>query len=387
MKFSTKAIHTSGNDPQTGAVAFPIYQTSTFSQDVPGQPREFQGRRLSYGRSANPTRTALENSVAALEGARIGIAFSTGLAAINAILMTLKTGDHVLAAQDLYGGAYRQFMKIISNFGVEFSFVDTTDLNNIREGLRSNTKLLWLESPSNPLLNITDIAAAAEIAHEQAVTVVVDNTFATPWLQLPLQLGADLIIHSATKYINGHSDVVSGLVVTNDEELGAKIQFVQNAIGAVPGPQDCFLVLRGLKTLELRMQRHCDNARAVAEYLADHELVKKVYFPGLPSHPGHDIARKQMNDFGGMVSFVLKGEQKNFDAFFAGLKIFTIAESLGGVKSLIAHPPSMTHASMDEAARHKAGIDDGLIRISCGLENSEDLIADLEDALAKASQA
>ncbi|MFH0883402.1 MAG: PLP-dependent aspartate aminotransferase family protein [bacterium] len=388
MQFSTKAIHVgSPNDPTTGAVAFPIYQTSTYSQDVPGHPREYQGKQLSYGRSENPTRTALENAVASLEEASIGVAFATGLAAINAILLTLKTGDHVLAAQDLYGGAYRQFTKIFTRFGVEFDFVNTTDLANVTKGIKPNTRLLWLESPSNPLLNITDLAGAAKIARQKGVTVVVDNTFATPALQLPLKLGADVIIHSATKYINGHSDVVSGIVVTNDEEMGAKLRFNQNAVGAIPGPQDCFLVLRGLKTLELRMQRHCENAHLVADFLKKHKAVETVYYPGHPSHPNHKIAKKQMSDFGGMVSFVLKGGQSQFDAFFANLGLFTIAESLGGIKSLIAHPPSMTHASMEPEARRRAGIDDGLIRISCGLENGVDLIADLKTALSAASKA
>lgn len=388
MQLSTKAIHVgSPNDPVTGAVAFPIYQTSTYSQDVPGQPREYQGKKLSYGRSENPTRTALENAVASLENAKIGVAFATGLAAINAILLTLKTGDHVIAAQDLYGGAYRQFTKIFSKFGIEFEFINTTDLANVRKAIKENTRLLWLESPSNPLLNITDLAGAAKIAHQKGVTVVVDNTFATPVLQQPLKLGADIVIHSATKYINGHSDVVSGLVVTNDEEIGAALRFNQNAVGAIPGPQDCFLVLRGLKTIELRMQRHCENAHLVADFLKKSKAVEKVYYPGHATHPNNKIAKKQMSDFGGMVSFVLEGGQKNFDAFFANLKLFTIAESLGGVKSLIAHPPTMTHASMEPDARHRAGIDDGLIRISCGIENGADLIADLKAAIAAAAKA
>lgn len=384
MKFNTSAIHAGhSNDPQTGAVSFPIYQTSTYSQDIPGQPRTYQDKQLSYGRSENPTRTALENSVAVLESAQYGVAYASGLAAISSILLLLKKGDHVIAVRDLYGGAYRQFTKVYSNLGLEFGFVDTTDISNISKSIEENTKLLWLETPSNPLLNITDIAASCEVARNAGLISVVDNTFASPYLQNPLTVGADIVIHSATKYINGHSDVVNGLVVTNENDLADSLRFIQNSIGAIPGPQDCFLVLRGLKTLGLRMERHSQNALAIARYLEGHSKINKVYYPGLESHIGHDIAKKQMAAFGAIVSFELNGGIGESHRFFSELKYFTLAESLGGVKSLICNPPSMTHASMEPEVRHAAGISDGLIRASVGLEDVEDLIDDLDQALKK----
>ncbi len=379
MGFETRAVHAGhGNDPQTGAISFPIYQTSTFSQEIPGAPRLFQDRELSYGRSENPIRTALENAVAELEGADYGIAFSSGLAAINAVIQLLNSGDHVIAVRDLYGGAYRQFTKVHAKFGIEFSFVDGTDISEIEEAIRPETALIWLETPSNPLLNITDIKAVVELAEVSQVKVLVDNTFATPFLQQPLSLGADLVLHSTTKYINGHSDVVNGIVVTHDKQLWRDLKFLQNAVGAIPGPQDCFLVLRGLKTLGLRMRQHCANAEGIAKWLQAHPGVGRVYFPGLDVHPGHELASKQMSGYGAMVSFELDAGLDKVFSLLQELKLFTLAESLGGVKSLICHPPTMTHASMDQAARHAAGISDGLIRLSAGIENVEDLIADLD---------
>lgn len=382
MRFNTRAIHDGQpNDPQTGAVTFPIYQTSTFEQDEAGVPKNYQGRALSYSRTENPTRTALEHAVASLEGARYGLAFASGLAAVNTALNLLKSGDHVIACRDLYGGSYRIFTKVFAKFGLEFSFVDTTRLEEIEKAFRPNTRILWLESPSNPLLNITDLEAAAKLARNRGVLTLVDNTFATPYLQRPLELGADLVLHSTTKYLNGHADVINGAIVTNDKQLWEKLKFFQNATGVIPGPQDCFLVLRGIKTLGLRMDRHCLNARRVANFLAEHDLVEKVYYPGLPNHPGHEIARRQMKDFGGMVSFVLKADVETSRRFLKKLKIITLAESLGGVKSLICHPPSMTHASVEPEVRRAAGIADGLIRISVGIEDAEDLIEDLSRAL------
>ncbi len=381
MKFSTKLIH-SGRpaDSITGALTAPIYQTSTYSQESPGSPRQFEGRGLSYARTENPTRAGLENALASLEDAQYALAFASGLAACNTILNLLKSGDHVIAGRDLYGGSYRMFTKLYTKFGVEFTFTDITDMNEIEKAFRSNTKILWLESPSNPLLSIVDIAAASKIAKAHGALIVVDNTFATPYLQSPLKLGADIILHSTTKYINGHLDVLSGALVTNDEAIWKELKFYQNAVGAVPGPQDCFLILRGLTTLDIRMDKHCTNGKKVAEYLDGNKKISRVYYPGLKSHPGHKIAAMQMKDFGAMVSFDLKDKAQAV-TFLKNLKLFTLAESLGGIKSLVCHPATMTHASVEPAMRLEAGIGDGLIRLSVGLEDPEDLVADLDQAL------
>jgi len=382
MRFNTKAVHEGlPLDPETGAVSFPIFQTSTFRQETPGVPRKHMGRDLSYARTENPTRTALETALATVEDAKYALAFASGLAAVTCVLNTLKTGSHVIACSDLYGGSYRAFTKVYARLGLEFSFVDTTRLEEIERAIRSNTVLLWLESPSNPLLNITDLRAASEIAKEKGVRVLVDNTFATPYLQKPLELGADIVLHSTTKYLNGHADVINGALVTNSEEMWQELKFVQNACGLIPGPQDCYLVLRGIKTLPLRMERHCSNAKKIAEYLSKHPKVEKVFYPGLPCHPGHEIAKKQMRDFGAMLSFELRDDSDSaYRSFLEGLKLFTLAESLGCVQSLICHPPTMTHASVEPEARKKAGISERLIRISVGIEDVEDLIEDLEQA-------
>jgi cystathionine beta-lyase/cystathionine gamma-synthase len=384
MRFTTRAIHDGQpNDPQTGAVTFPIYQTSTFQQAHPGKPTKYHDRELSYARTENPTRTALENALASLEGTKFGLAFASGLSAVTCVMNTLKAGDHVIACGDLYGGSYRMFTKVYTKLGIEFTFTDTTKLENIEKALKSNTKLLWLESPSNPLLNITDIAGAVKIAKRKNVLTIVDNTFATPYLQQPIELGADIVLHSTTKYLNGHADVINGALLFRDEEQWRNFKFFQNACGLIPGPQDCYLVLRGLKTLALRMDRHCANARKLASFLSEHKKVERVYYPGLPKHPGHDIAKKQMKDFGAMLSFVLKADVEKAKKFAGSMKYFTLAESLGAVKTLICHPPTMTHASVEPDVRKKVGIVDGLIRVSVGIEDVEDLIEDIDQALAK----
>ncbi len=375
--FRTQAIHAGQpNDPVTGAVTFPIYQTSTFEQNEPGVHRG-----CSYARTDHPTRRALEENLAALEGAPFGLAYASGMAAINGVLAILRSGDHVVSTRDLYGGAWRIFTRLYAKFGVEFTFVDSTSLAQVSAALQSNTRLLWLETPSNPLLKITDIAGCAAIARHAGVVTVVDNTFATPFLQKPLDLGADIVVHSTTKYINGHSDLIGGAVITRDPELFAELKFFQNAIGAVPGAQDCFLTLRGIKTLPLRMKAHCDSTREIARWLERHESISRIFYPGFESHPGHDIARQQMSDFGAMISFELRCSLEETIAFTRRLRLWTLAESLGGVKSLFCHPWTMTHASMDAEARANAGIIDGLIRLSVGLEDPEDLIADLDQAL------
>ena len=377
-RFSTLAIHAGQpSDPTTGAVTFPIYQTSTFQQEEPGVHKGF-----CYSRTGNPTRQALEENIATLEGARYGLAFASGLAAVNTVLNLLRTGDHVVAGKDLYGGSYRIFTKLYAKFGVDFTFVDTTRIEQVESALTERTRLLWLESPSNPLLMITDIAECAKVAHRRGILTVVDNTFATPYLQRPLELGADIVVHSTTKYLGGHSDVIGGAIVTNDQSLYEQMKFYQNAVGGVPGPFDCFLVLRGTKTLAVRMDRHCANARKIAEFLAQHPKVAKVYYPGLKEHPQHDIAKRQMRDFGAMVSFEIRTDVEGTKAFIKRLKLWTLAESLGSVKSLLAHPPTMTHASVEPEVRRKHGINDGLIRLSVGLEDVEDLIEDLEQGLA-----
>lgn len=379
MKFNTKTIHGGllNVDPAYGSVMPPIYQTSTYSQTTPGGHKGFQ-----YSRSANPTRTALENALASIENGKYGMAFGSGLAAIDAVLKLLKPGDEVVSTQDLYGGSYRLFKNIFEKFGIKFHFVNMQDVSHIENYININTRLLWVETPTNPMLNVIDIKACSKIAKKYSILLAVDNTFATAYLQAPLDLGADIVMHSATKYLGGHSDVIMGSLVVKDEQLAEQLYFIQNASGAICGPQDSFLVLRGLKTLHLRMQRHCENGKAIAEYLANHAKIENVYWPGLPSHPNHEIAKKQMKDFGGMVSFTTKGNVMT-DAikFVEKLKIFTLAESLGGVESLAGHPASMTHASIPKEKREKAGIADSLIRLSVGIEDQEDLIADLKQAL------
>jgi cystathionine gamma-lyase len=379
--FATRAVHGGQpNDPATGAVTFPIYQTSTFAQSAPGVHKGY-----CYGRTGNPTRTALEENLAALEDARHGLAFASGLAAVNGVLNLLRAGDHVLASRDLYGGTYRLFTKLYRKFGVEFTFVDDTAPAALEAALQPTTRLLWLESPSNPLLGVTDLAAASAVARAHGVLTVVDNTFATPYLQRPLKLGADIVVHSTTKYLAGHSDVVGGAVVTDDAALYEDLKFFQNAVGAVPGPQDCFLVLRGTKTLAVRLDRHCANAREVARFLEGHPAVARVFYPGLASHPGHDVARRQMKQFGAMVSFELEGGEPAAAELLAGLRLWTLGESLGSVKSLLCQPATMTHASVEPDVRRAAGITDGLLRLSVGIEEADDLVADLEQALARVS--
>jgi cystathionine gamma-lyase len=380
MEFSTRAIHAGQpNDEGTGAVSMPIYQTSTFGQETPGVHKGYV-----YARTGNPIRTALEECIASLEdGGKFGLAFSSGMAAINNVLNILKSGDHVVTCQDLYGGAYRIFTKLYEKFGVKFTFVDATKLDAIEKAFTPQTKMLWLETPSNPLLRIIDLAGASQIGKKRGAVVVVDNTFASPYLQAPLKLGADIVMHSTTKYLNGHSDVLGGASITNDPQLAEQLKFFQNAVGAVPAPMDCFLNLRGIKTLPIRMDRHCANARQIAEYFAKHPKIAKVYFPGLPSHPGHEIAKRQMRDFGAMVSIELKADIEETRKFTSNIELWTLAESLGGVKSLLCQPATMTHASVDPAMRRQVGISDGLIRLSVGLEDARDLIRDLEQALAK----
>jgi len=382
-RFDTRAIHAGQpDDAATGAVTTPIYQTSTFRQSEPGIHKGF-----CYARTGHPTRTALEENLAALEGARHGLAFASGMSAIHAVLSLLRQGDHVVSTQDLYGGAWRIFTKVFARFGVEFTFVDTTSPANIEAAIRPNTKLLWLETPSNPLLHVTDIARCSAIARARRITTVVDNTFATPVLQQPLALGADVVVHSTTKYINGHSDVIGGGVLTNDDGLHEELKFLQNAIGAVPGPQDCFLVLRGIKTLGLRIERHCSNAELIAKYLLAHDRVRRVYYPGLVDQPNHAIARRQMSRFGAIVSFELDAGIEETRAFTRRLHLWTLAESLGAVKSLFCHPATMTHASVEPDVRRSVGISDSLIRLSVGLEDVRDLIDDLEQALARTARA
>lgn len=378
MKFATKAVHAGVEpDPTTGAIMTPIYQTSTYVQRSPGDHKGFE-----YSRTQNPTRFALQNSIAALENARHGLVFGSGLAAIDALLKILKPGDEVISGNDLYGGTYRIFTKIFANFGIKFHFIPMDDVSNIENFINENTTLIWLETPTNPMMNIIDIKGAAAIAKKHNVLLGVDNTFATPFLQTPLDLGADLVMHSVTKYLGGHSDVVMGALVTNDDELNEKLAFVQKASGAIAGPQDCFLVLRGIKTLHLRMERHCENGKKVAEYLRNHPKIGKVYWPGFEDHPNHDIAKEQMNDFGGMVSFTLIEDDKE-EAFriMERFKLFAIAESLGGVESLANHSATMTHGSVPKEEREKVGLLDSLIRLSVGVEDIDNLLTDLKQAI------
>lgn len=378
MKFGTKAIHAGVEpDPATGAIMTPIYQTSTYVQSSPGQHKGYE-----YSRSDNPTRRALSQSLAVLENGKHGICFSSGLGAIDAVIKLFEPGDEIISTNDLYGGSYRIFTKVFQKFGLKFHFVPMNDTKAIEEKINKNTKMLWVETPTNPMMNIIDIEACAQLAKKHNLLLAVDNTFGTPYLQTPIDLGADIVMHSITKYIGGHSDVVMGALVVKDDELFERLSFLQNSCGAVPGPQDCFLVLRGIKTLHVRMQRHCENGRKVAEYLKQHPKVGEVFWPGFPDHPNHEVARKQMRDFGGMISFTLKSDSRE-EAFkvLEKFKYFTLAESLGGVESLSGHPASMTHASIPKEEREKVGLKESLIRLSVGIEEAEDLIEDLEQAI------
>jgi len=379
MKFDTKVIHGGQHhDPSTGAVMPPVYQTSTYIQTSPGQPLG----DYEYSRASNPTRTALENALASIENGTRGLAFSSGLAATDCVLRSFKAGDEVIAMDDLYGGTYRMFSRVYKDSGIKFHFVDMTDIAKLKSMINENTKLIWVETPTNPLMKLADIQEIAKITKEHKIWLAVDNTFATPYLQKPLDLGADIVMHSATKYLGGHSDVIAGALIVKDEALGEQLHFQQFATGATLGPMDSFLVLRGIKTLSLRVQRHCENGEKVVEYLTKHPKIKTVYYPGLPNHPFHEIAKKQMKAFGGMVSFTfVSGKKEDSIAFLEKLKVFTLAESLGGVESLANHPALMTHASIPADKRAEVGITDDLVRLSVGIEDAEDLIADLEQAL------
>lgn len=356
----------------------PIFQTSTYVQEAPGKHKGFE-----YARSQNPTRSALEKSLAALEGGKYGLAFASGMAAIDTILKLLKPGDEVIATNDIYGGTYRLFTKVFEHYGIKFHFISMEDPENIRAAIRANTRLIWVETPTNPFIKLLDIEQVSKIAKAANCWLAVDNTFATPYLQQPLSLGANLVMHSVTKYLGGHSDTVMGAVITSNPYLAEQLAFLQNSCGAVPGPQDCFLVLRGIKTLHLRMRAHCHNARRIANYLHRHPRIDRLYHPSLPDHPGHELAKRQMKDFGGMLSFTLKGDSlEETRAVLERFKLFSLAESLGGVESLAGHPASMTHASIPRQEREKVGLKDSLIRLSVGIEDPEDLIADLTQALA-----
>ena len=377
MKFNTKVIHAGLEpDPTTGAIMTPIYQTSTYVQEEIGVHKGFE-----YSRTGNPTRAALENNLAALESGKYGACFGSGLAAIDCVIKMLNPGDEVISTNDLYGGSYRIFKTIFQKYGINFHFVNMLDENNIKNKINANTKLIWIETPTNPMMNIIDIKAVVSMAKESNIKVAVDNTFATPYLQRPLELGADIVMHSVTKYLGGHSDVVMGALITNDDAIAEEMYRIQNSSGAVCGPMDSFLVLRGIKTLHLRVQRHCENGEKIAHFLADHPLVDKVYWPGFESHPNHHIAKDQMSGFGGMISFTLKGDDMELaKAIVSKTKIFTLAESLGGVESLIGHPSTMTHASIPREERMKSGVLDSLIRLSVGVEDASDLIGDLKEA-------
>jgi len=379
MKLATKLIHAGQNpDPSTGAIMTPIYQTSTFVQEAPAVNKGFE-----YARSQNPTRTALEACLAAIENAKYGLSFGSGVAATDAVMKLLLPGDEVIAGDDMYGGTYRLFTKIFQPMGIKFHFVNMGNPENIRPFINDKTKLVWTETPTNPLMSISDISAIASICKQHKLILTVDNTFATPWLQNPLDLGADIVLHSATKYLGGHSDVIHGCLMLNDNELRERLYFIQKSCGAVPGPMDCFLVLRGLKTLHVRMKAHCENGIKIAHYLKNHPKIEKVYWPGFEEHPNHQTAKKQMRDFGGMMSFVLKdGTRDAVTRMMTKTHLFALAESLGGVESLINHPATMTHASIPQNEREKVGVVDGLIRISVGIEDCDDLIADLETALS-----
>jgi len=380
----TLAVHAGVEpDPTTGAIMTPVYMTSTYVQDGVGNHKGYE-----YSRTHNPTRNALESAFAALEHGTHGLAFASGLAAMDTVLKTLQPGDEVVSTNDLYGGSYRLFTTVFAHYGITFHFVNLSDLSALKAALNEDTRMVWIETPTNPMMQITDIAAVAEAVNGTEARVVVDNTFASPMLQNPLDLGADMVMHSATKYLGGHSDVVMGCLVTSDDAWANQLRTLQNSCGAVPGPMDCFLVLRGLKTLHLRMQRHCENGAQVAKHLVGHPAVAKVHWPGFAEHPGHDVAARQMHDFGGMVAFTLADNNlETAKTVVAGTKLFTLAESLGGVESLIGHPATMTHASIPKEVREKTGVTDGLIRLSVGIEDAADLIADLDQALAKATAA
>lgn len=378
MKLATKIIHAGAEpDPSTGAIMTPIYQTSTYVQTAPGQNKGYE-----YARSQNPTRKALEDALAIIENGKYGLAFGSGVAATDAVIKLLSPGDEVIAANDMYGGTYRLFTKVFEKFGIRFIYVDTTNVENVAAAVTPNTKLIWIETPTNPLMNITDIVAIAAITKKAKAWLCVDNTFASPYLQNPLDLGADIVMHSATKYLGGHSDVIQGALIMNDPSLREQLYFIQKSCGAVPGPMDCFLVLRGIKTLHVRMQRHCENGAKIAHYLRSHPKVEKVYWPGFEDNAGYAIAKKQMRDFGGMISFTLKDD--NIEAankVLSSTKVFALAESLGGVESLINHPASMTHASIPREERIKNGLSDGLMRLSVGIEDADDLMDDLKQAI------
>ena len=377
MKFATKAIHAGQEpDPSTGAIMTPIFQTATYAQAGLGENKGFE-----YSRTSNPTRSVLEACMAALEDGKYGLAFASGMAAESAILSLLSAGDHIVSCDDLYGGSYRIFERVMRRYTVETSYVPADDLDAYEKAIRPNTKMVWLETPTNPLLRLVDIRAIAEIAHRHKLLVVVDNTFASPYFQQPLKLGADIVVHSTTKYINGHSDVVGGALVLNDEEAYEAIKFYQNAAGGVPSPFDAWLILRGIKTLAVRMRQHEENARAVAGFLAEHPRVERVYYPGLASHPDHELAKRQMSGFGGMVSFQPKGSLVDIAQIVRRFKVFALAESLGGVESLVCHPASMTHGSIPKDIRESRGLTDTLLRLSVGIEDKEDLMRDLEQAL------
>lgn len=378
MKLATKLIHAGAEpDPSTGAIMTPIFQTSTYVQEAPGKNKGYE-----YARSQNPTRKALEDAFAIIENGKFGLAFSSGVAATDAVIKLLSPGDEVICANDMYGGTYRLFTKVFERFGIVFKYVDTTNVANIESAITANTKLVWIETPTNPLMNITDIAAVAAITKPKNILLAVDNTFASPYLQNPLDLGADIIMHSVTKYLGGHSDVIQGALMMNDAELREKLYFIQKSCGAVPGPMDCFLVLRGIKTLGVRMKAHCENGKIIANWLRNNPKVAKVYWPGFEDHPGYAVAKKQMKDFGGMISFELKKDSiDEARRVLSSTHLFSLAESLGGVESLINHPASMTHASIPREERIKNGLSDTLIRLSVGIEDAEDLIEDLSKAI------
>jgi cystathionine beta-lyase/cystathionine gamma-synthase len=377
-KIATRFIHAGAEpDPSTGAIMTPIFQTSTYVQSSPGQHKGYE-----YARSQNPTRAALENALATIENGKYGLAFSSGVAATDAVIKLLSPGDEVIAANDMYGGTYRLFTKVFEKFGIRFVYVDTTNAENVQAAITPKTKLIWLETPTNPLMNITDIEAVAKISKAAGTILCVDNTFASPYLQNPLDLGADIVMHSSTKYLGGHSDVIQGALIMNDDSLREQLYFIQKSCGAVPGPFDCFLVLRGIKTLHVRMKQHCENGIVIAHYLKNHPKVDKVFWCGFEEHPNHDIAKKQMRGFGGMLSFTLKDESvEAATKVLSSTKLFSLAESLGGVESLINHPASMTHASIPREERLKNGLTDGLIRLSIGIEDADDLMEDLKQAI------
>ncbi|MEK6644257.1 MAG: cystathionine gamma-synthase [Planctomycetota bacterium] len=378
MKFATRAIHVGQEaEPITGATIVPIFQTSTYTQEGIGKHKGYE-----YARTGNPTRTALEACLASLENAKYGLCFASGSAASSTVMNLLSAGDHVICADDVYGGTYRLFELVFTRYGLQYSWVDMTNPDNVAKAIRPNTKMLWVETPTNPMLSVVDIAAVAEIGRKHKLLTVVDNTFASPYLQQPLDLGADIVVHSTTKYVGGHSDVVGGAILTNDEQAYTKLKYHQNAVGGVPGPQDCWLVMRGVKTLALRMEAHCANAMKIAKWLQSNENVSRVIYPGLSNHKQHDLARRQMRAFGGMVSFELKGGEAAARKVAGQTKLFSLAESLGGVESLIGHPATMTHASMPKEQREARGLTGGLLRLSVGIEDADDLIGDLEAAFA-----